>query len=175
MPEISIDRLSPEVIANLTKVISALWTPVMMITYFIGLLLFGFGLYALIKGERLGGGLATIILSAFLLAIPSIMNLVSYSVFAVSAPDALTYTASGVENAGLITLGIRTVQLLGLIVLTRSILYFKDYANEQQSQLLYRGTAFFAGAIVCLNIVQVLNYFGSWIGGDINSLMKYIL
>lgn len=171
-----IQSLSPEVIQRVTAFLTVWWTPVLIFAYLIGLILFVTGLITLAKGEKIGAGVVTVFIAGLLLGLPGFLNLMSSSVFATSAPDGLRYVASStIENAGLITLCVRGAQLFGLLVLVRSLLYFKDYAHEQQSQLLYQGFSFFFASLFCINIVTVLDYFGDWIGGDVKYIVDLLL
>jgi hypothetical protein len=172
----SASALTPEIIQHATTFLTVWWTPTMILAYLIGLVLFGSGLVKLAKGEKLGAGITTVVIAAIMLGLPGFLNLMSGSFFAVAAPDGLHYVApQGIKNAGLITLCIRGVQLMGLLALVRSLLFFKDYANEQQSQLLYQGCSFFFGSLACINIVQLLDYFGDWFGGDINFIVDMLI
>jgi len=170
-----ISQLSPEMMKNLVEICEVFWVPTLIVGYLIGVVLFGAGLFTIAHGEKKMAGVVALVIASFLLNLKGFMNMVSMSVFATEAPDSIHYTPPAGNNALLVQLCITGVRLFGIIVLIRSLLYFKDYANQQEPQLLYRAFSFFFGSLLCINIVQFLSYLGSWIGGDITSIVEQLL
>ena len=166
--------LSPEVMENISEFISVWWTPIIFMTFVIGIPIFYVGLVSLTKEGKRSFGIACLAISGFLFNINGFLNMMSFTFFNEAAPDGLYYISTSTEYSIVMTMTIRGIQLFGLIATVRSLFYLKDYANEQKSNLLYTGLGFFVGGITCTNIITFLKFVGNVAGGEVQYIIQLL-
>lgn len=166
--------LSAEVMVNIAEFIAVWWTPIILLAFVIGIPILYVGLSSMAKEGRKGFGLTCIAISGFLFNMTGFLNMMAISFFNERAPDGLRYISNSAEYGVVLTMTIRGVQLFGLFATIRSLLFFKDYAKDQKSELLYTGFGFFLGGIACTNILSLLKFVANVAGGEVEYIINLL-
>lgn len=167
--------LDAEVLKNAAQIVSAFWHPVIISAYAFGFVFAAVGVYNFSKIGRKGYAFTALVIGALLLNLPTFLNIFSQSLLAVNSPTELTYQAPNSDYSAYITLGVKIVQFVGLIAVIRGLIMWKESANKDDSDLIYSGFTFFFGGILCLNILKVLEYLASWLGGDVAFILDNVI
>lgn len=174
-----------EILKKLLDLLKAWWTPVMIISYFLGFCLVVFGLITLsrtkmnsqMNSQSIMVPILTILAGVLLLSLPSFLDVLSQTIFSmdVSNDPLSTYSIDNndVESA-YINFAFAFFTMVGLISIVRGI-YLMYKASTSQQISFSSSIIFLAAGIIMINGERFLELFGISTGGVVQSAIDGLL
>ncbi|MHB8408953.1 MAG: hypothetical protein ACYDHY_12820 [Acidiferrobacterales bacterium] len=165
-----------DALAALTPEIASWWTTIELIAYLMGFWLVISGLVRFTYAHRSREGIAGAALRWFagilLLNLPSLLNMLTLSVFNQQAPtSALQYAPSGGSALSVETrFVVVAATIIGLVGVIRGLVLLAGAAAEPRNT--GRAMTHIIGGILAVNVTAVLSMIGQSAGSTVNSVIQ---
>jgi hypothetical protein len=152
------------------------WRVIHIIFYALGfgLLVFSLGRYPRDKRQEAGSrALLGTVVGVILLNTPAFLNAMATTVFNQDSIESLTYSPPAHEAQTYVQFSVYVVALVGLIGIGRGVYMLKRSSSEGGQ--FERGVVHIFGGILCVNFVEFLRILGVTLGGDIDSVVRFVI
>lgn len=171
-----------QAIANISENLGPFWDLFHVIAYIIGaFMLVGSLLYMRSQGhgghqQGIGGAFIGMVCGVLLLALPTLLDALSNTIFEASAPTSLSSVSGGSGADGVfIKFAIRVIMLVGLYAVIKGITMLKDHARSQQGGALWSATVHLVMGIICINVEIFMRVLAESIGGVFKDITLKLL
>lgn len=152
------------------------WKAIHVIFYALGFGLVVYSLYKYPQDKQQEAGsrafMGTVV-GVLLLNIPAFLNVLARTVFNQESIESLSYSPPSHEGQIYVQFSVYIVALVGLIGIGRGIYMLKRSSAEANQ--FGRGVVHIFGGILCVNFVDFLRILGVTLGGDIDSVVRFVI